>query len=67
MAERPLDLEIVEKRREDVMKVGGEGLMIEASTIIGAFALMTCVVDSTGRKEIEDVVKKTMKKFSSFK
>lgn len=67
MAQRPLDMEAVKKVREEVRKVGGEALIIEASTIVGAFGLMTCVVDSTGRKEIPDIVEKTMKKFQSFK
>jgi len=65
MAERPLDLEAVKATREEVLKVGGEGLMIEASTIVGAFALMTSVVDATGRKAIDDMTMATLKKFRS--
>jgi len=42
MAQRPLDMEVVKKVREEVRKVGGEALIIEASTIVGAFGLMTC-------------------------
>jgi len=44
-ADRPMDLEQVSEARELVRKKGGDGLVLEASSIVGAFSLMTCVVD----------------------
>jgi len=67
MAERPIDMETVAKAREDVSEKGGFGLVVEAASTIGAFALMTSVVDTTGRKEIPGIVEKTIKKFSAYK
>ena len=49
MAARPLDLSAVEKARDEVREVGGDGMVVEASAVVGGFALTTRVVDSTGR------------------
>lgn len=49
MASRPLDMKDVEKTREEVRQVGGEGLVVESSTVVGGFALTTKVVDGTAR------------------
>jgi len=65
-AERPIDIEAVDRLREEVRAVGGDGLVMEASTIAGAFSLMTKVVDATGRKPEDQMLEKTIAKFSSY-
>lgn len=67
MAERPIDMENVSKLRKEVYAKGEDGLVLEAASIIGAFALMTSVVDATGRKEVQGMVEMTVKKFSGYK
>lgn len=49
MASRPLDLSEVEKARNEVRDVGGDGMVVEASAVVGGFSLTTRVVDGTGR------------------
>ena len=49
MASRPMDLSVVEKARDGVREVGGDGMVVEASAVVGGFTLTTRVVDGTGR------------------
>ena len=49
-AKRPIDMEAVSKAREEVIALGGENLLVEASTAVGTFAGATRQVDCTGRK-----------------
>jgi len=48
-AQRPFDEEKVSVCREKLRAVGGDGLVIEASTTIGNFSCITKIVDTTGR------------------
>ena len=63
LADRPLDMEKVELAREELLKDGGENLMVEACSIVGAFALMTSVVDATGRRPFAGMAEQFAKKF----
>jgi len=51
-SERPFNNDIINSTREDVRAAGGNELVLEASYIIGAYCLMTKVVDATGRKSV---------------
>jgi len=57
MADRPINMEAVSKCREKLRGIGGDELVLEASVVVGAFALFTKVVDATGRKEDPFVLK----------
>ena len=48
-AQRPFDEEKVSVCREKVRALGGDGLVMEASTTIGNFSCITKIVDTTGR------------------
>lgn len=48
-AKRPIDMDSISKAREEVLSLGGPELVLEASSIVGGFSLMTKVVDATGR------------------
>jgi len=67
LAQRPIDMENVSKAREIVLSTGGDGLLVEAASIVGAYALMTSVVDATGRKEIPGMGEMTKKMFQKYK
>lgn len=49
-AKRPIDLGEVAKQREIIVNLGGKGLLVEASAIIGTFVMATRMADSTGLK-----------------
>jgi len=49
-AKRPIDMEAVSKAREEIVALGGENLLVEASATVGTFACATRLVDCTGRK-----------------
>ena len=49
-AKRPIDMEAVSKAREEIISLGGENLLVEASATVGTFAGATRQVDCTGRK-----------------
>ena len=49
-AKRPINMEAVSKAREEIISLGGENLLVEASATVGTFACATRQVDSTGRK-----------------
>lgn len=40
----------IAKQRENIVKLGGEGLLVEACTTIGTFVIATRIADSTGLK-----------------
>merc|ERR1712151_836087 len=63
LADRPMDMERVSIIREKLRNVGGDALVVEAATMVGAFALMTCVVDATGRKPFPGMAEAFAKKF----
>jgi len=65
LAERPLDIEKVRLAREELLRAGGENLVVEASSVMGAFALMTSVVDATGRRPFEGMAEQFAKKFGT--
>ena len=47
-AKRPLNLDEVAKQRENMRKLGGEGLFIEACAIVANYVIVTRTADCTG-------------------
>lgn len=63
MAERPINLEELSKRREDLRLIGGDELVVEASAVVANFAHVTKIVDTTGRKHDPQLIKFLQKIF----
>jgi len=49
-AKRPINLEEVSKQRKIIIKLGGEGLIVEACAIAATYVAATRMADSTGLK-----------------
>lgn len=66
-AERPLNKDKTQEAREKLRALRGDEFVFESALIVGAFALMTKIVDTTGRKAVPGMVEKTLEKFKSYK